>query len=183
MFLLTSKEKSDFENFMENVPRAIDFNLRLPSMIFKEKIEQFWFFERPLMNSYDLVEGIIELSGMGAFIKLSGIDPLMESFFPIGKDNIHEDVMKAYKASINFGNGSLSYPLVFCDSHIRWIAVEDVTEDFGVLALKDNFTFNNEKKFLETNFISPSQMIELSESGSHGSRAARVFVENYVLTD
>ncbi|MEA9589737.1 hypothetical protein VC279_22565 [Xanthomonas sp. WHRI 10064A] len=89
--------------------------------------------------------------------------------------------MKAYDTSIDFGKGSLSYPLVLCDSSMRWIAVEDETEEFGVLALKDNYLFAHESNFLENNFISPSEMTQLSESGSHGSKAAREFMESYTL--
>lgn len=181
--MITNKEKSAFKNFMENITMVVDFDVRLPSMVFKEKFEQFWFFERPLMNCYDVLEKIVELSGVDAFIKFSGIDPLFESFFLIDKDNINYDVMKAYDTSINFGKGSLSYPLVLCDSSMRWIAVEDVTEDFGVLALKDKFLFSHESNFLENNFISLSQMVELSKSGSYGSRAAMAFIESYTINN
>ncbi|WP_153066134.1 MULTISPECIES: hypothetical protein [Xanthomonas] len=166
---------------MKDIPMVVDFDLRLPSMVFKEKIEQFWFFERSLMTNYDLVEKIVELSGVDVFIKFSGIDPLIESFFLIDKDNISYDVMKAHDTSVDFGKCNLSYPLVLCDSSMRWIAVEDVTEEFGVLALKDNYLFAHESNFLENNFISPSEMTQLSESGSHGSKAARAFIESYTL--
>ncbi|MCD0244413.1 hypothetical protein JWH11_00800 [Xanthomonas melonis] len=178
-----NKEKAVFKDFMKNISMEVNFDLRLPSMVFKNKVEKFWFFERPLMSCYELVEEILTLSGTDSYIKFSGLDPIMESFILINKNNVQYDIIKAHEISTNFGKGNLSYPLVLCDSYMRWIAVEDVTEDFGVLALKDNLLFDHGNNFLEENFISPSQMVGLSESGCHGSKAAKAFIDNYIINN
>lgn len=176
-------EHGELVSLLDRLSGVIDFNKDLPMNVFVGDGFLFWFFERPLLCFFEIFEGLISQSVSSfksdVFIKFSGGEPLENSCFSIDGTDLERDVFWLSKRFENFFEGAVGYPVTLCDGVCNWVAFESAYEEFGVVAVKKSELQKEFYEYLNSNFISMDELVELASGSSTEGTIAKALISSY----
>lgn len=177
-------EGVELDFFLEKLSCVVDFGRDLPGNVFVGGEYEFWIFERPLLCFVDVFKELISESissyGSSLFVKFSGGEALKDSCYSVDGDGVDRDVSWLGKGFDSFFDGNVGYPIILCSSTFDWIAYESAHEEFGVIAVRMSSFRGGFHEFLDSNFVSMSELVKLASGSSVESLAARAFVFSYL---
>ncbi|MDV9030707.1 hypothetical protein Q7C30_001135 [Pseudomonas sp. RAC1] len=176
-------EDKDLNTFLDRLSGVMIFNKDLPANVFVGGGFLFWFFERPLLCFTEIFSGLVSNSVSSfksdVFIKFSGGERLDNSCFSLDGDDLGEDVRWLSKRFESFFDGAVGYPIVLCDSGCKWVALESVYEEFGVVAVKKSELQESFYEYLNSNLISMDELTELASGFTAEGRIAKALISSY----
>ncbi|MEN5240713.1 MULTISPECIES: hypothetical protein [Pseudomonas] len=176
-------ENEEMVLLLDRLSGVIGFNKDLPMNVFVGGGFLFWFFERPLLCSFEVFEGLILQSvssfKSSVFVKFSGGELLESSCFSIDGADLERDVSWLNKRFESFFEGAVGYPIAICDSVCNWVAFESAHEEFGVIAVKKSELQKGFCEYLNSNFISMDELVGLASGPSAEGAIAKALVSSY----
>jgi hypothetical protein len=126
----------------------LDLEKDLPAMVFRETALEYYFFERPILNTIDVLNELVCLSyevfSTDVFALFS--TPPNSSCYLFDGNNVEEGIEALSSGFRDFFKGTVDYPMIMGNWGFDWLLFESAYEEFGVLALS---TANAKSKFSE----------------------------------
>ncbi|MCG8296597.1 hypothetical protein [Pseudomonas entomophila] len=176
-------ESRELYCLIEKMLTLIDFGKDLPENVFVEEGLSFWFFERPLICYVDVFAGLISAavaeSDVGVYLKFSGVEVFPGSCYFFDGLNVSKDASWMSNGFNDFFGGEVGYPIILCGKGCDWMAFESAHEELGVIAVRSSFLSKWFGEYLDDNFISMSDLVEMKAGSSVNSKVAKAFFLSY----
>lgn len=117
--------------------RHLDLEKDLPAMVFLDSGLEYYFFERPLLSTTDVLSELVCLSyevlSTDVFALFSA--PPNSSCYLFDGNNVDEGIEVLNSGFRDFFKGTADYPMIIGNLGFDWLLFESAYEEFGVLAL------------------------------------------------
>lgn len=152
---LSKVEFKEVNRITAALARHLDLEKDLPAMVFLDSGLEYYFFERPVLSSTDVLSDLVRLNYevfstdvFALFSAPSGLCYLFDG------NNVDEGIEVLNSGFRDFFKGTADYPMIIGNLGFDWLLFESAYEECGVLALDSQQASNEFSEFLSCNLIS-----------------------------
>ncbi len=134
---LSKVEFKEVNRITAALSRHLDLEKDLPTMVFFDSGLEYYFFERPVLSTTDVLSDLVRLNyevfSTDVFALFGA--PLNSSCYLFDGYNVDEGVEVLNSGFVDFFKGTADYPMIIGNLGFDWLLFESAYEEFGVLAL------------------------------------------------
>jgi len=158
--------KTDFNEasrIAKILSNRLELKKDLPAMVFRGAGLEYYFFERPLLSSIDVLHELVRLSYETFSTKVFVLfgEPQNGAYYVLDGQGLEEDIENLSAGFLDFFKGTVDYPMVIGNLDCDWLAFESACEEYGVLALNSGGSRLEFSEFLRENLISSEEFRSL----------------------
>jgi hypothetical protein len=134
---LSKVEFKEVNRITAALSKHLDLEKDLPGMVFLDSGLEYYFFERPLLSTTEVLSELVclsyEMFSTDVFTLFS--TPPDCSCYLFDGNNVEEGVEALSSGFRDFFKGTVDYPMIMGNLGFDWLLFESAYEEFGVLAL------------------------------------------------